>query len=100
MNEIFAKTFAELTTEEPLEIYGLGDTPLTGNQLSKLFSVINYRFENLLPTTTHTERKPFELCKAICNDPLYETLAYAIVGRLWEMGISRSIEPDRSPEGE
>ena len=100
MNEIFAKTFSELTTEKPLEIYGLGDTPLTGDQLSKLFSVINYRFENLLPTTTHTERKPFELCKAICIDPLYETLAYAIVGRLWEMGISRSIEPDRSPEGE
>ena len=56
MNEIFAKTFSELTTEKPLEIYGLGDTPLTGDQLSTLFSVINYRFENLLPTTTHTER--------------------------------------------
>ena len=92
INEIFTKTFTELTTEEPLEIHGLGDTPLTTGQLSALFSVVNYRFENLLPTTTHTDRKPFELCKAISegSDPDFETLAYAIVGRLWEMGVERS----------
>lgn len=92
INEIFTKTFTELTTEEPLEIHGLGDTPLTTGQLSTLFSVVNYRFENLLPTTTHTDRKPFELCKAISegSNPDFETLAYAIVGRLWEMGVERS----------
>ena len=43
MKEFFAKTFTELTTPEPLEIHGIG-----------------------------------------------ETLAYAIVGRLWEMGVGRS----------
>ncbi|MCM1107223.1 MAG: hypothetical protein NC355_09810 [Blautia sp.] len=39
-------------------------------------------------TTTHTDKKPFELCKAICNKPDWETLAYAIVGRLWEMEVN------------
>lgn len=90
MNALFTKTFSELTTPEPLDIYGLGDIPLDTAQLSGLLAVINYRFENLLPTTTHTDRKPFELCKAMCNNPDYETLAYAIVGRLWEMGVNRS----------
>lgn len=28
MKDFFAKTFTELTTEEPLEIHGLGETPL------------------------------------------------------------------------
>ena len=88
INEIFTKTFTELTTEEPLEIHGLGDNPLEQCQLSTLFAVINYRYENLLPTTTHTDKKPFELCKAICNNPDWETLAYAIVGRLWEMEVN------------
>lgn len=87
MKEFFAKTFSELTTPEPLELRDLGDTPLTPAQLSGLYSVIDYRFENLLPTTTHTDKKPFELCKAICNTPVYDTLAHAIVGRLWEMGV-------------
>lgn len=92
INEIFTKTFTELTTEEPLEIHGLGDNPLEQCQLSTLFAVINYRYENLLPTATHTAKKPFELCKAISegSDPDFETLAYAIVGRLWEMGVERS----------
>lgn len=92
MKDFFAKTFTGLTTEEPLEIHGLGDTPLTAGQLSALFAVVNYRFENLLPTTTHTDRKPFELCRAICEagDVDGETLSYAIVGRLWEMGVERS----------
>lgn len=89
MKEFFAKTFTELTTPEPLEIHGLGDTPLDQSQLSSLFFVINYRFENLLPTITHTDRKPFELCKAI-ESPGCEEIAYAIVGRLWEMGVERS----------
>ncbi len=88
MNEFFEKTFSELTTAEPLDIYSLGDTPLDQCQLSTLFAVINYRYENLLPTITHTDKKPFELCKALCNDPDWETLAYAIVGRLWEMEVS------------
>lgn len=88
MKEFFEKTFSELTTAEPLDIYSLGDTPLDHCQLSTLFAVINYRYENLLPTTTHTDKKPFELCKALCNDPDWETLAYAIVGRLWEMEVS------------
>ncbi len=89
INKFFTKTFTELTTEELLEIHGLGDTPLDQSQLSSLFSVINYRYENLLPTTTHTDRKPFELCKAI-ESPGCEEIAYAIVGRLWEMGVERS----------
>ncbi len=88
MKEFFEKTFSELTTAEPLDIYSLGDTPLDQCQLSTLFAVINYRYENLLPTITHTDKKPFELCKALCNDPDWETLAYAIVGRLWEMEVS------------
>lgn len=90
MNELFNKTFDELTTPEPLDIRGLGDSPLDAEQISFLFSVVNYRFENLLPTTTYTERKPMELSKALCNEPECETLAYAIVGRLWEMGVERS----------
>ena len=88
MKEFFEKTFSELTTEELLDIYNLGDNPLNQCQLSTLFAVINYRYENLLPTTTHTDKKPFELCKAICSDPDWETLAYAIVGRLWEMEVN------------
>lgn len=89
INEFLTKTFTELTTEEPLEIHDIGETPLTPFQLSGLFAVINYRYENLLPTTTHTDRKPFELCKAI-ESPGCEEIAYAIVGRLWEMGVERS----------
>ena len=91
MKEFFAKTFTELTTPEPLEIHGIGETPLTLSQLSGLFAVINYRYENLLPTVTHTDKKPFELCKAICEagDMDGEMLAYAIVGRLWEMDVER-----------
>ena len=92
MKDFFAKTFTELITEEPLEIHGLGETQLTAGQLTALFAVVNYRFENLLPTTTHTDRKPFELCKTVCGDggPDLEMLAYAVVGRLWEMGVERS----------
>lgn len=88
MNAIFTKTFSELTTAAPLNIRGLGDTPLTACQLSGLYAVVDYRYENILPTTTHTDKKPFELCNAI-ESPGYETLAYAIVGRLWEMGAER-----------
>ncbi len=89
MKEIFAKSFTELTTPEPLEIHGIGETPFTTTQLSGLFSVINYRYENLLPTITYTDKKSFELCKAICEagDMDGEMLAHAIVGRLWEMGV-------------
>lgn len=86
MNALFTKTYSELTTEEPLDIFGLGETPLTPGQLSGLYAVIDYRFENLLPTVTHTDKRSFELCKAI-ESPGYETLAHAIVGRLWEMGV-------------
>ncbi len=91
MKNLLAKTFTELTTPEPLEIHGIGETPLTASQLSGLFAVINYRFENLLPTATYTDKKPFELSKAICEagDMDGEMLAYAIVGRLWEMGVER-----------
>jgi len=89
VKEFFAKTFSELTTAEPLDIRGLGDTPLTACQLSGLYSVVNYRYENLLPTTTHTDKKSHELCNAI-ESPGCEMLAYAIVGRLWEMGVERS----------
>ncbi len=89
MKDFFAKTFSELTTAEPLEIRGLGDAPLTSCQLSGLYAVVDYRFENLLPTTTHTDKKPLELCRAI-ECPGCEMLAYAIVGRLWEMGVARS----------
>ena len=86
MKDFFEKTFAELTTPEPLEIRDIGETPLTPSQLSGLFSVINYRFENMLPTITHTNKKSFELCKAL-EAPGCEMIAYAIVGRIWEMGV-------------
>lgn len=88
MKDFFGKTFAELTAAEPLDIRGLGDTPLTVCQLTGLWAVVNHRYENLLPTTTHTDKKPLELC-AVIESPGYETLAYAIVGRLWEMGVER-----------
>ena len=81
MNELFSKTFSD--------IRGLGDKPLTVCQLTGLWAVVNHRYENLLPTTTHTDKKPFELCKAL-ESPGYELLAYALVGRLWEMGVERS----------
>ena len=89
MNELLSKTFSDLTTEAPLDIRGLGDKPLTVCQLTGLWAVVNHRYENLLPTTTHTDKKPFELCKAL-ESPGYELLAYALVGRLWEMGVERS----------
>ena len=89
MKELLSKTFSELTTAAPLDIHGLGDKPLTPCQLTGLYAVVDYRFENLLPTTTHTDKRPFELCKAI-ESPGYEVLAYALVGRLWEMGVERS----------
>ena len=90
MNEFFSKTFAELTTAAPLDIRGLGDKPLTVCQLTGLWAVVNHRYENLLPTTTHTDKGPWELCGAICNTPGYDTLAHAIVGHLWEMGVEHS----------
>lgn len=89
MKNFWGKTFAELTTAEPLDIRGLGDTPLTPSELSGLFSVVNYRYENTLPTTTHADRGARELCGAICNTPDCDILAHAIVGRLWEMGVER-----------
>lgn len=89
MKNIFTKTFSQLTTSELLEIRGIGESPLTPAQLSGLWAVINYRFENLLPTITYTDKKPFELCKALSCGAEYETLAYAIGGRLWEMGVER-----------
>lgn len=89
MKNIFKKTFSELTTAEPLEIRGIGEAPLAPYQLSSLYAVINYRYENMLPTVTHTDKKPSELCKAL-EISGYETLAYALVGRLWEMGAERS----------
>lgn len=35
MNELFSKTFSELTTAAPLDIRGLGDKPLTVCQLTR-----------------------------------------------------------------
>lgn len=89
MLAIFSKTFSELTAPDQLEIRGLGDVPLSSSGLSGLWSVIDYRFENLLPTTTYTDLSPLELCKAICNEPKCELLARAIIARLWEMGVAR-----------
>lgn len=87
MKDFFNKTFSELTNKEVLEIHNLGEKPLDPTHITGLWTVINYRFENLLPTVTYTDKKPFELCKAICNYPGYDTLAHAIVGRLCEMGV-------------
>ena len=89
VNEPITLTFSDLITAEPLELYGLGDAPLAPRRLAALWSVVNYRYENLLPTTTHTDMGPWELCKALCGAPGYETLAYAVAGRLWEMGVER-----------
>ena len=90
MNELFSKTFAELTTAELLDIRGIGEAPLTPCQFSDLYAVVCYRYENLLPTTTHTDKGARELCGAICNTPDDDILAHALVGRLWEMGVERS----------
>lgn len=89
MNTIWTKTFSELTTAESLEIHGLGEAPLSVGQLSGLFSVVSYRFDNLLPTTTYTDMGPFSLAKAICDNPEWSGIANAIVARLWEMGVQR-----------
>jgi len=92
MKEFFAKTFSELTTPAPLDIRGLGDTPLTTCQLSGLFAVVNYRYENMLPTTTYISMAPDGLQAALCmaGDVEGDILAYGIVGRLHEMGMVRA----------
>ena len=46
MNELFSKTFSELTTAAPLDIRGLGDKPLTVCQLTGLWAVVNHRSIN------------------------------------------------------
>ena len=89
MKELFDKTFSELTTNEVLEIRGLGDKQLSATQLTGLWSVVNYRYENFLPTVTYTDKALSDLCKAINTHPELENLAYAIVGRLWDMGVVR-----------
>ena len=88
MKEIFNKTFSELTTPDLLEIRGIGESPITPARLSALWSVVNYRYENMLPTVTYTDKKPFELCKALSCGAEWETLAYAVAGRLWDMGTA------------
>ncbi len=97
MKEFFGKTFSELTTAAPLAIRGLGESPLTVNQLSGLFAVVNYRYENMLPTTTYISMPPDGLQTALCKagDVEGDMLAYAIVGRLWEMGVVRTTAPAR-----
>lgn len=89
MKELFDNTFSDLTTNEVLEIRGLGDKQLTSAQLSGLWSVINYRYENFLPTVTYTDKSQSDLCKSINTHPELKNLAYAIVGRLWDMGVVR-----------
>ncbi len=97
IKEFFGKTFSELTTEEPLDIRGLGESPLTVNQLSGLFAVVSYRYENMLPTTTYISMASDVLKAALCKarDVEGDMLAYAIVGRLWEMGVVRTTAPAR-----
>ncbi len=97
MKEFFGKTFSELTTAAPLAIRGLGESPLTVNQLSGLFAVVNYRYENMLPTTTYISMTSDGLQAALCKagDVEGDMLAYAIVGRLWEMGVVRTTAPAR-----
>ncbi len=97
MKEFFAKTFSELTTEEPLDIRGLGESRLTTDQLSGLFAVVNYRYENMLPTTTYISMTSDILQAAMCKagDVEGDMLAYAIVGRLWEMGVVKTTTPAR-----
>lgn len=91
MKEFFDMTFSELTAADPMEIRGLEESRLTAAQLSGLFSVVNYRYENMLPTTTYIRVTPdvleATLCEAGENDG--GVLAYAIMGRLREMGMVR-----------
>ncbi len=89
MKEFFGKTFSELTTAEPLDIRGLGESPLTTDQLSGLFAVVNYRYENMLPTTTYINMTSDGLQTALCKagDVEGDMLAYGIVGHLYEMGM-------------
>ncbi len=42
MKEFYGKTFSELTTAEPLDIRGLGDTPLTICQLRNVLQTYSY----------------------------------------------------------
>ena len=93
MMDIFKKSISELYGPEVLEIRGLGEEPLTPEQLSGLRSVVEYRFEHLLPTITYTDKKSPELCKAL-EVPGHEMLALAIVCRLWEMGVCASSAPE------
>lgn len=92
MKELFSKTFSELTTAAPLEIRGLEGIHLTAAQLSSLFAVVNYRYENMLPTMTYIGVAPDVLEAALCGAGENDggVLAHAIVGRLREMGMERS----------
>lgn len=89
MEKIFKRTFSETKSDEKIEITGIEKRKLTSEELSALFSIINYRYEHMLETITYTDLKPKELISAISENAASEMLASAIVGRIWEMGVRR-----------
>ena len=50
-----------------MEITGIGKEKLSSEKLGTLFSIINYRYENMLPTITYTNLKAKELIAAISD---------------------------------
>lgn len=87
MEKLFKRTFSEIKSNQQLEITGIGKEKLSSEKLGTLFSIINYRYENMLPTITYTNLKAKELIAAISDGAESEVLASAIVGRIWEMGV-------------
>lgn len=87
MERMFKGILIENADEQRYEIRGLGNEKLSVAELSTLFSVINQRYENLLPTTTYTNFKAEELISKISCGGESEVIAHAIVSRLWEMEV-------------
>lgn len=87
MERLFKGIFIGNTEEQRFEIRGLGNEKLSVAELSTLFSIVNQRYENLLPTTTYTNFKAKELISKISCGEESEVIAHAIVGRLWEMEV-------------
>lgn len=80
---LFRKTYSQLTTEKQLHITGLGEQPIQEGDVSKLYEIVRARFEQMLPTVTHTNLTANEMEAALGGN----IEARAIVNRLWEMGV-------------
>lgn len=90
--------------DETMEIRNLGHKPLSYVELYRLYSVLNERYNNNLPTIAYCDFSPSELAHRLVDYTFVlftkeatayhiakcEELATAIVGRIWEMGVCRT----------